>query len=401
MSQPENFDIDDLDDEFEWIEAEMINAENTDNKGGESNKTNSVKDLDLYRFIASIQQTEFSFYTNTNDTNLNFLSENLISNLSLAKSIADEFEYKLNNLTHIYYFNIMLRQISYLSTAAIRTGVKIEDIIKENDYISKIKKINIDGVVILEDELSTNEVSMHIKSVLVPYCIYFDYTISSQFTNINVSTYLDIVIKIAKNVATKWNKELNINKRHVLFTNILDTTARFTLENLYRFLNNKLSEKLNTIDYINKTIWDSIEDYSLGLDDYPKEKNKIIDKTESVIAATIGDFFNKNITTKNLVSQERARLYLITKSSECWIKFHDSVIAEIKSLDYQHRAQYFKSNPKIPPLKPYYKLLNDSLNQYLSELQSLDIDKNEFTLDTMQKFSTLWGASNAYCNKKK
>ncbi len=397
MPEHESFNIDDLDNEFEWIDAEMLNADSKNS----SNKDDSTTDLELYRFLASIQQTEFSFYTNTNNINLNFLSENLINNLSFAKSIADEFEYKLNNLTHIYYFNIMLRQISYLSTAAMRTGVSIEDIMKENDYISKIKNINIDGVVILEDELSTNEVSMHIKSVLVPYCIYFDYTVSSQFTNINVSLYLDLVIRIAKNVATKWNKELNINKRHVLFTNVLDTIARFTLENLYKFLNTKLTKKLDNIDNINKTIWDSIEDFSLGLEDYPQEKNKIIDKTEAMIATTIGDFFTKNITTNNIVSKERARLYLIIKSSECWIKFHDSVIAEIKSLDNEQRASYFKANPKIPSTKPYYEILKSNLNDYLTELQNLEVDEKEFSLDTMQKFSTLWGASNAYCNTKK
>jgi hypothetical protein len=395
----------DLDEEFEWVDSDVmddiINSEeaaSSDDKGQEDSISEGKRDIELYRFIAAIAQAEYSFYSKDIDSHdLPFISENLTTNLMFAKSIAKHFDYKLNNLTHLYHFNILLRQISYLSSAASKLGTKIEDILEDQDYISKIKNSNIEGVIILEDDLATDEVSMHIKSVLIPYSIYFENSINSSFSKVDLKWYLELVIEITKTIATKWNKSLNISKRHLLFISSLDTVARFVLNCLYTEIQSTVQEKLTSISINQRTIWDRIEQYGLGLDDYLSKKDIVIEKIESLVTSEINDFYLKHKTLKVLVSKDRARLYLLEKLGDTWLSFHDTLISELQLLSKSERDNYYASHHNIPNFEEMYKSISSDSKRHLESIQTIEINKARYIKNTKQKFSTLWGVSDAYC----
>jgi hypothetical protein len=391
----------DLDEEFEWVDSDVINEieDSYDEKSsGTNSATNNVKDIDLYRFISAMTQAEYSFYSKDIDPqNLLFLSENLSSNLSFAKKVAEKFEYELNNLTHLYYFNILLRQISYLSSAASHFGTKIEDILEDQDYIEKVKNTNIEGIVVLENELATNEVGMHIKSVLIPYSIYFENTVGSTFSNISLDWYLDIVIDISKTVATKWNRKVNISKRHLLFISSLDTVARFVLNSLHEQIKIEVQEKLSQVSLNKSTIWDRIEAYGLGLSDYPEKKDILIEKVESLITSELNDFYLINKTIKTLASKDRARLYLIDKLGNTWLEFHDNVISDIQLMNKEEREVLYRENNNLPNFSRLYESIKKDSKILLKEINEVAFDKATFIKNTKQNFSTLWGVSDAYC----
>lgn len=398
----------DLDEEFEWVDADVINeidsnstsdtSKGNNHKNENTSKTQSENDTNLYRFIAALKQAEYSFYSrDISSSDLPFLSENLSSNLRLAKSIAEQFDYKLNNLTHLYYFNILLRQVSYLSSAASNLGTQLGDLLEDQKYIEKIKGSNIDGVVILEDELATNEVSMHLKSVLVPYSLYFDHTICSNFADITLDWYLELVIEITKTIATKWNKGLNINKRHLLFISSLDTVARFVMNHIYSYLQESIQKRMVEIGVTRNTIWDRIEQYDLGLNDFTNHKDILIEKIESIVSAEINDFFLANRTIKNLISKERVRLYLIEKLGDTWLGFHDDIISKLQMMNNEDRNHYFKSNSNIPNMNELYKVLSVNSKNLLRSIHKINFSKEVFAKNTKQKFSTLWGVSDVYC----
>ena len=89
----------DLDDEFEWVDADVI-----DEIGGDSNiaddsqgerhidstKNNDegsrTTDIKLYQFIAALSQIEHNFYSKDfSPQDLPFLSERISSNVDIAK----------------------------------------------------------------------------------------------------------------------------------------------------------------------------------------------------------------------------------------------------------------------------------------------------------------------------
>jgi ribosomal protein S8 len=393
----------DLDEEFEWVDSDVMDdisdsedVNESDSEEGDAEK--GKRDIDLYRFIAAMSQAEYSFYSKEIDPHdLPFLSENLATNLRLAKSIAKHFDYRLNNLTHLYHFNILLRQVSYLSSAASKLGTKIEDILEDQDYISKIKDSNIEGVVILDDDLATDEVSLHIKSVLIPYSIYFKNSISSSFSKIDLEWYLELVIEITKTIATKWNKGINVSKRHLLFISSLDTVARFVLNCLYTEIESTLQKKLKNISISHRTIWDRIEKYSLGLNDYLSKKDIVVEKIESLVTSEINDFYLKHKTLKVLVSKDRVRLYLLEKLGDTWLSFHDGLISKLQLLSKSERENYFTLNNNLPNFDEMYNQISLDAKRHLISIQTIDINKERYIQNTKQKFSTLWGVSDAYC----
>lgn len=404
----------DLDDEFEWVNSDVIDdiddelshekvllseekTTDSDHKNTDS-ESERARDIKLYQFIASLSQIEHNFYSKDfNPHDLPFLSEKISSNVSIAKKIADAFDYKVNNLTHLYYFNILLKQVSYLSSAATHLGTRIEETLDDDEYIHKIKEVNIDGAVILEGELATNEVSMHIKSVLIPYCIYFENAISHSFTNLDLSFYLETSIEITKTLATKWNRGLNINKRHLLFVSALDTVARFVLHSLSKNIAKAVQEKMANEDISKSTIWDRIEQYHLGLEDHPSEKDILIEKIDNVINAEINDFYINNRTLSVLVSKDRARLYLIEKLGNTWLDFHDKTITKLQLMSEEEFSKHISKNKNKPDLSDFYTAASEDSKKLLSEVQSVAFDKNDLNKSIKQEFSTLWGVSDAYC----
>lgn len=401
----------DLDDEFEWVDADVIDEiegnsniaeDSQDEKHTRTIKNNDevgrATDIKLYQFIAALSQIEHNFYSKDfSPQDLPFLSERISSNVDIAKKIAFAFDYKLNNLTHIYYFNILLKQVSFLSSAATLLGTRIEDSLEDNDYINKIKEVNVDGVVILEEELASNEVSMHIKSVLVPYCIYFESSISKVFTGISVGDYLEAVIEISKTIATKWNRSININKRHLLFVSVLDTVSRFVLNSIHRNVNELIESKFESSSSLTSTVWDKIERYDLGLRDFPSEKDILIDKVDSIINAEVNDFYIKHRTLNSLASKERARLWLISMLSDSWLSYHDSLISKLQTMSGGERQSYYNSNQNKPDLSDFYKLLSSDCKRHLTSIQSIKINTSDLFRSIRQEFSSLWGVSDAYC----
>ncbi len=400
----------DLDDEFEWVDADVISdieemessSDRTLDTKAISNevaqKTDRKKDIQLYKFIAAISQIEHNFYSKDfSPHDLPFLSERISGNVKIAKKIADAFDYDVTNLTHIYYFNILLKQVSFLSSAATHLGTRIEDSLEDKDYINKIKEVNVDGVVVLEGELATNEVSMHIKSVLVPYCIYFESSLSKAFSGISLNTYLDIVIEITKTLATKWNKGININKRHLLFVSALDTVSRFVLNRTVQSVGELVKKKMSENQMGTSTIWDRIEQYHLGLNDFPNEKDILIEKVDSLINAEINDFYMEKRTFSVLVSKERARLWLISSLGNTWLEFHDSVISKLQVMSKEDRQAYFAKTKNMPELTLFLESLSSDCKSKLNEIQKINMEENELRKSIKKEFSSLWGVSDAYC----
>lgn len=398
----------DLDDEFEWVDSQNIHDDHDSlelddepdlsDKETMTTKAISNEDLMLYKFISAMSHMEYNFYVKDIDPNsLAFLSSRLSNNLKTARKISEQFDYKLTNLTHIYYFNILLKQISYISAGASYLGTDINTLLEEQDFIEKVKSSNIDGVVLLEDELATNEVSLHIKSVLIPYSIYFESTLGQSFENITLEWYLDLVVDITKTVATRWNKSININKRHMLFTTSLDTVARFVLNSLFKEVQISLQDKLEKSGIGKNTIWDSLENYDLGLRDFPDKKDTVIDKIETLVTAEINDFFLANKSIKTLTSKDRARIYLLEKLSATWLSFHDDIISKIQILQSDERIEYLKRNGNLPDFSGLFDKISIDSKKYLAELSRLKVNKEEYIKNTKKGFSTLWGTSDAYC----
>jgi len=394
----------DLDEEFEWVDSDIISdleeqfEEGITDEGSKSLESDSKSDIPLYRFIAALRQAEFSFYSKDISPNdLPFVSETLTDNIVVAKKIAEQFEYKLTNLTHLYYFNILLRQVSYLSSAALNMNTSMNKIIEDEGFIEKVSSSNIDGVVLLEDELATNEVSMHIKAVLVPYCIYFDYAIGSGFSGIKVEKYLEMVIEITKTVATRWNKNINISKRHLLFISALDTVARFVLNHLVSLLRMELGQSVSSSSNIKATIWDRIEQYHLGMSDYPNQKDIMIERIEVIVTAEIAGFYSENSTIEGLLPKEKARLYVLSEISDGWLSFHDSIISKLQGMTSSERAEYYTENKGIPNLTDFYKKLPELVQEAMEGIHKNKVDLVKFEKDIKQKFSVLWGVSDVYC----
>jgi hypothetical protein len=405
----------DIEDEFEWIESDKIEenlndaeeelfTDDDDSKSTQRESSDNESNRgDIYKFLSLVKQIEYSFYSEQFPAeNINNIPNYIEGNISTANKIADKIGFDLKNLSHIYYYNQLVRQVSYLESFSFNGSQRLSEIINESDsaYLDKIMAINIEGTVTFDEYLVSDDVALHIKSTLVPYTMFFNFAFERVLPPEALNNFLRTVIEISRDLSTNWSKRSNISDKHILFTGTIELIARFCMHEMIVFVKKELNKKEKIKEGIHENLWEAIDDYDLGLNDFPDDKKFIIDKTNKIIDARISDFVVDFKFSSVFLNRELLKISILEDASSVWRNYAKKEVDRYKSLSSADKKDYIKVYRNKPKLSSFFDDFILFLDNYLEELYKVDVDK-EMDLHLREKFSLVWGVSDAYCKYKK
>lgn len=400
-----NSDIEDFDweDDFEWLDAEIaeeLEATKTSTPASHNKKEGVANKKSLFKFISALQQMEYNFYGKlAKSCDYAFIKERVETNTETANLIAKHLGYKNNNLSDIYYFNILLRQVSFIETSAREGGASFNAIIKESGelLLKDLSSINTEGVIYLEDELSSNDISLHIKSALLPYALYYEAFIQkvSHQNKGDLEKYILMIVSMAKDIATRWQKNNTVLNKAVTFTTSLPIVARFCMQYTESYLADKIQQALTKYEFQGKDVFAAIEIYDGGFADNDVLKSNIIDKINTSIDAEIDIYISTRWRKDMLFPREQIKLIAAELLYDVWVGCCRQEVSEFMSMNELEKATYLKNNNGVMDTGTFFNCLSSKVREVICDIFTVKINWSELEKGVREKFSMYWGVSDA------
>ncbi len=411
-----NFDIED---EFEWIESDeiddaLISDESVDEsnspeadaaKKDDGSKTEARKSNknDIYKFLSLMKQIEYSFYSEQFPAeNINNIPMYIDNNISTANKIATKLGFDRKNLSHLYYYNQLVRQVAYLESFSFSGSQRLSEILNENDadYIDRIMDIDVEGTITFDDYLVSDDISLHIKSTLVPYTMFFNFAFEKVLHKDALSKFLKTVIEIARDLSSNWSKRSNISDKHILFTGTIELIARFCMHEMIVYVKKELIKKEAIKQKQEDNLWEAIDNKDLGLNDFPEDKKHVIDKTNNIIDAKLVDFISDFKFSSVFLNKELLKISILDDAGKVWEEFCKKEIGKFKALSKSDKEDYIKVYRNKPKMTEFFSTFNEFIVNYLEDLYKVDVSET-MEIHLREKFSLIWGVSDAYCKYQK
>ena len=413
----------DWEDDFEWLDNEiaeeleassgrMIDDLNSDKPSQSLSDSHATSQSDqklgvksLFNFISSLQQMEYNFYGKlARPCDFAYIKEIISSNIETADIIADSVGYKKNSLGDLYYYNILLRQVSYLESSAREGSASFNAFIKSNgkETLDELIKVNTSGVIYLEDELSSNEISLHIKSALLPYALYYEAFIQrvSKKNKSDLEEFILAIVSLTKDISSNWSKKSNISDKAMLFITCLPIVARFALQFTEGYIESRIETKLNGHTFKGHDVYSAIEESDGGFMDYPEKRDILYESIAKSIQAEIDVFVSSHWNQTKLFPRDKAKLIILENLHDVWLNFCQQEVIEFKGLDDKEREKYISRNKNTINTEMFYRMLavccKDTLNNYFT----VDINWKEVEKGLREKFAIYWGVSDAVFKKR-
>lgn len=404
-------DMEDFDweDDFEWLDAEIAEeleaskasvSEHHSSSTSSVGKVNGVDKKALFKFISSLQQMEYNFYGRlAKSCDYAFIKERVDSNAETAHLIAKHLGYKSNNLSDIYYFNILLRQIAFIETSAREGGASFNAIIKDSGdtLLKEISSINTEGVIYLEDELSSNDISLHIKSALLPYALYYEAFIQKvSYQNRNdLEKYILMIVSMAKDISTRWQKNNTTLNKAITFTTSLPIVARFCMQYTESYINDKIQSALTSHVFEGKDIFTAIEKYDAGFGDYETLKVNLIDRINSAVDAEIDIYISTKWRKDMMFPRDQVKLIASEKLYDVWVECCKQEVFDFKRLGEPEQRKYIKDNAGVMNTGVFFESLSGTVKDVINDIFAVNINWKELEKGVREKFSMYWGVSDA------
>lgn len=406
----------DWEDDFEWLDAEIAEeleaSKSTENdskdnrsepnhhSSGPKRDVSAVDKKSLFKFISALQQMEYNFYGKlAKSCDYAFIKERVESNSQTARLIANHLGYKENSLSDMYYFNILLRQVAFIETSAREGGASFNELMNENgeEFLKGLMSINTDGAIYLEDELSSNDISLHIKSALLPYALYYEAFIQKT-TNKNrgdLEKFVFMIVSMAKDISTRWQKNNTVLDKALTFTTSLPIVSRFCMQYVETYLSTEIQNRLSGYKFIGKDIYSAIEVNDAGYGDYPQLKTYLFEKVNSAIEGLIDSYISTSWRQDILFPKEQIKLIISEKAYDLWLECCKQEVIDFKRLNEKEKVDYLKKHNNVMDISIFLDSLVTLSNGIINDIFCVNIEWKVVESGVRDKFSMYWGVSDA------
>ena len=395
---------DDFEDNFEWLESDVSNEvdnlledfDDTQGLGIESRTNKSA----LFGFISSLQLMEYNFYGKLARTcDYAFIKERIDTNINTADKISEYIGYNKKKLNDIYYYNILLRQVSYIETSAREGGASFSLLLEENGekLLGELAKLNTDSVVFLEDELSSNDVSMHIKSALLPYALYYEAFIkkTTSKNRSDLESYILMIVKMTKDISTKWSRNQGDVDKILMFTVTLPIVARFCMQYTESYIDDKLSSNVDGFKFGNKDIYKAIANKDGGYNDFPELKKELYEKITKLVDGYLDNYISSSWNSRKLFPREIVKLIILEELYDTWNDFMHHEVSSFLKLSEDKQNQYIKNNDNLINTELFFDMIKIKCRDTISSLFEINVKWTDIEVGVRDKFSMYWGVSDA------
>lgn len=404
-------DIEDIDweDDFEWLDSEIaeeleasasVSMDDSIDKKQDNKSSDGIGKKNLFRFVSALQQMEYNFYGKLARTcDYAFIKERIDSNTETADMLAEHLGYKKNKLSDMYYYNILLRQVAYIETSAREGGASFNTLVKSSggELLSELSALNSENIIYLEDDLSSNDISLHIKSAILPYALYYEGFIQkvTAQNRTDLEKYILMIISMAKDVSTRWSKDISATDKALVFVTVLPIVARFTMQHTENYLNENVSASLERFDFGNKDVYLAIEEYDGGYSDFPDLKSHLHEKIDSMVNGEIDTFILLSWDGRRMFPREKVKLIIMEKLYDVWVKFCEQELIEFKKMDQNEKESYIKANNNVINTEVFFDMVSVTSKKIFNDIFKIDINWTQLEKEVREKFSMYWGVSDA------
>ncbi|MCF2901839.1 hypothetical protein L1267_15795 [Pseudoalteromonas sp. OFAV1] len=401
----------DWDDDFEWlntnIENEVGELDNDEEfekvfLGGNTNEANNKKDL--FNFISSLQIMEYNFYGRlAKPCDFTSIKDIIDTNNETANLIAEYIGFDKSDLNDLYYFNILLRQVSYIESSAREGGASFNQLLKDtgNEVLRELASMSDNDSILLEDELSTNDISLQLKSAILPYALYYESFIkkATKQHKTDLQKFVLMIVSMARDVATKWNKQSSNVSNAVVFTVILPIIARFCMQRTEAYLDELIESNIKRHSFENKDIFASVSQMDGGYNDFPQEKKALFDKIDSHISATLDLKISLYWNHRKLFPKEMVKLIVSERLYERWLEFCEIEVKSFKNKSNDEKQRYLKDNNNLINTDLFFEMITKECEYVYDKYFIVDIDWKSLENNIRDNFSRYWGVSDAVFKK--